>query len=92
MEVVLSENAKFTLQTIFDLIEEKWSEKVADEFLDKVEKVLLLVSKSPEMFKYSVVLNARKGVISKQTSFTYEINKTSITILYFWDNRQEPIE
>lgn len=33
----------------------------------------------------------RKGWISKQGCFIYEIKNESIYILFFWDNRQEPI-
>ncbi len=92
MEIILSENAKFTLQHIFDVIDAKWVERVADEFLFEVEKILELVCKSPQMFKSDGKGKTRKGKISKQTSFIYEVNQTNLTVLYFWDNRQEPID
>ncbi len=33
----------------------------------------------------------RIGYISKQTSFFYKIQENEIIILFFWDNRQEPL-
>jgi hypothetical protein len=44
------------------------------------------------MFKASVIdINVRQGFITKQTSVIYEVHQTHILILYFWDNRQDPI-
>ena len=46
LQIVLTDNAKFTLQNLFDDIENKFSAKVADDFLYKVEKALQQVSKN----------------------------------------------
>ena len=92
LQIVLTDNAKITLHAIFDFIENKFSAKTADEFLFKVEKVLILVAKNPEIYKASPLSkNVRVGYISKQTSFYYQINNHDLVVLYFWDNRQDPI-
>jgi plasmid stabilization system protein ParE len=92
LQIVLTDNAKFTLQNLFDDIENKFSPKVADDFLYKVEKALQQVSKNPEIYKTVPSLkNVRVGFISKQTSFYYQINNHELVVLYFWDNRQEPL-
>ncbi len=92
MRIVLTDNAKFTLQTIFDSIESRFSPKRADTFLLEVEKTLLKVSKNPEIFKATPLSkNVRIGKISKQSSFYYQINNNTVVVLYFWDNRQDPI-
>lgn len=92
MRIVLTDNAKFTLQTIFDSIESGFSPKSADMFLLEVEKTLLQVSKNPEIFKATPLSkNVRIVKISKQTSFYYQINNNTVVVLYFWDNRQDPI-
>ncbi len=92
LEIVLTDNAKFTLQHIFDRIELKFGEKAADDFLFKVEKTLTLVSKNPEIFKASSISKkVRIDYISKQTSFYYEVNNKNLVVSYFWDNRQDPI-
>jgi len=51
-----------------------------------------LLPKHPFMYKASVFKNnVRKSIISKQNSFFYEIQENKIVILFFWDNRQEPL-
>ena len=37
------------------------------------------------------IFGVRKAIITKQTSVLYKVNKTHIEILFFWDNRQEPV-
>ena len=92
LQIVLTDNAKITLQTIFDFIEDKFGAKKADNFLFKVEKILILVAKNPEIYKASPLSkNVRVGYISKQTSFYYQINDTNLVVLYFWDNRQDTL-
>ena len=59
---------------------------------DKIIKVLTQISHQRYIFKASsLAVNLRKGFISKQTSFFYEIHEDHIMVLYFWDNRQQPI-
>ena len=92
MELILTKNASLTLQEIFFTIELKFGSIAAEKFLLEVEKTLKLATLFPEMFKKSNSSNTRMGQVSKLTNFIYEINATSITVLYFWDNRQEPFE
>lgn len=92
LEIVLTDNAKFILQHIFDTIELKFGAKAADDFLFEVEKTLNLVSKNPELFRASSISKKiRIGYISKQTSFYYEVNTQNLVVSYFWDNRQQPL-
>lgn len=92
LHIVVTDNAKFTLQTIFDTIENRFSAKRADDFLAKVEKTLLQISKNPAIFKATPLSkNVRIGRIGKHTSFCYQINENSLVVLYFWDNRQDPL-
>jgi len=80
------------LVNIAELIENKWSQREAKKFLEKVQKTLGLVSIQPYMFKASHFdENIRVGLIAKQTSFYYEIHENEIIILFFWDTRQEPL-
>ena len=92
LQIVLTENAKLTLEVIFDFIDIKFGQKAADAFLFEVEKTLQMVSENPEMFRASV--NSKKirvGFISKQTSFYYEVNQQNLVVCYFWDNRQDSL-
>ena len=92
LKIIFSDEAAEMLMSIAGLIESKWSKKEAKKFLEKVHKILGLVSIQPYMFKASHFgENIRVGLITKQTSFYYEVDENEIIILFFWDNRQEPM-
>lgn len=84
LEIFLTDNARFTLQHIFDIIELKFGEKAAHDVLFEVEKTLNLVSKNPEIFKASSISKKiRASFISKQTSFYYQVNNPNLVVSYF---------
>ncbi len=89
--VFWSDEATETFDSIVLFIENKWSEKQAETFVKHTQKILLLISDQPYMYKESINSNVRQAVISPQTSLYYEIHKGYITLLFFWDNRQESI-
>ena len=92
LKIVFSANALEILLSVINYIERNWGSRQSEKFLEKVHKALDLASKNPYMFKASSIEDSvRKGFISKQTSFFYEIHENEIFILFFWDNRQEPM-
>ena len=90
LAVFWTDDAKITFDSIVVFIESKWSTKEAENFVRHTQKVLKLISDQPYMYKASINNNVRQAVITKQTSIFYEVHHEFITILYFWDNRQEP--
>ncbi|MEP6611083.1 MAG: type II toxin-antitoxin system RelE/ParE family toxin [Mucilaginibacter sp.] len=91
LDIIFTDDAIDILLSITDFIENKWTSKEADRFLERVHKVLGLTAKNPYMFKASDFKDdIRIGYISKQTSFFYKVQENEIIILFFWDNRQEP--
>jgi plasmid stabilization system protein ParE len=93
MEVIWSKNADATFEVIVDYIEAKFGKKSALKFILKVNSIVISIQKQPLQFKASSkFLNVRKATINKQCSLFYEINKTDIHLLYFWNNRQNPID
>ncbi len=91
LAVFWSDEANSTFDSIVLFIENKWTEKQAAIFVKHTQKILSLIADQPYMYKASHNNNVRQAVISPQTSMFYEIHHEFITILYFWDNRQEPI-
>lgn len=91
-EVFISDRANETFDYIREQLESKWSDKIALEFEQKVVRILDLIKISPFMFKaLSQNENIRKALIHKNCSMFYEIKGHAIIILFFWDNRQDPI-
>lgn len=86
-----TDEAKDTFDAIVLFIGDIWGEKEAQKFIKRTQEVLSAIADQPYLFKASLTVNIRKGLISKQSSVFYEIHPTQINILWFWDNRQDPI-
>lgn len=92
MKVVWSENAEITFDLIVVYIESEFGVKSAKKFIIKVDSVIHSISNQPYIYKSSSFNNkVRKAAINKQCSLFYEINKETIQLSYFWDNRQDPM-
>jgi len=92
MKVVWSENAEITFDLIVVYIESEFGIISAKKFITKVDSVIHSISNQPYIYKSSSFNNKlRKATISKQCSLFYEINKETIQLSYFWDNRQDPM-
>jgi plasmid stabilization system protein ParE len=93
MEIIWSKNAQITYNSIINYLEINFGVLNTKKFIAKTESRINSIATFPEIYKaVSLKHSVRKAVITKQCSFYYEINKNTIVILYFWDNRQEPIE
>jgi len=83
--------AKETLDSVYNFINTKFGTNSADKFALKAEKIIDLIAEYPYMFKATPFdKNVRIGLISKQTSLFYRVTATSVHLLFFWDNRQDP--
>jgi len=91
-EVILAPRAVETFDAIYDQIESRFGKNVAKQFNRKVIHVLDTISLTPFIFKGTRENpNIRKGWIHKSCSFFYEVEGDQIHVLFFWDNRQEPL-
>jgi plasmid stabilization system protein ParE len=86
-----TEEAHETFDGIVLTIDNKWGVKQAGLFVKRVQQILTLIADQPYLFKASITHDVRQAIISKQTSMFYEVKETSISILFFWNNRQEPM-
>lgn len=92
LKISFSEEAYETLLAIGSFIEETWGYEHANKFVNSVYQKIDLIAVQPFIYE-SISLNSkvRKGVISKYTSFYYQVNQEEIRILFFFDNREEPL-
>jgi len=92
LTLTFSRQAKETYAAIQSQLNSRWGQSVVEKFEKKTVKTLDLILQSPFMFK-SITdnPNIRKGLIHKNCSVFYEVKATEIEILFFWDNRQDPI-
>lgn len=77
-------------QTVL-FIKEEWGKKSSEDFIDRVDTVINILSIFPQLGK---VIHPQKQiralVISKQTTIVYRIKSDRIIILNLFDNRQDP--
>ncbi len=92
LSIFYTPRSRETLASIYSFIKNKFGINSADKFLSKAEDVVSLIADHPFMFKSSSIdQNVRIAFITKQTSLFYRITDDSIHLLFFWDNRQDPI-
>jgi plasmid stabilization system protein ParE len=91
LEVRWTEEAEFTFDHIVSFIKDNWGTKSSEKFIDKTTKLLSSISVHPFLFPESDIEGVRKAVITKQTSVFYEIYTDRIMLVFFWDNRQDPL-
>lgn len=91
LAIVWTNEAKTTFDDTVIQIESKWGNRSAGKFVKATYKTISSISNQPYLFKASHNENVRQAVITSQTSMFYEVHSSHIVILFFWDNRQEPI-
>ena len=91
LEVVLTPRAKETFIATILQIKDKWGDNSANKFVENAYNVLDTIAQQPFLFKAYQEENVRKAFITKQTSLIYRVTTDRIEVLFFWDNRQEPI-
>ena len=93
MQIIWSKNAQITFDAIVVYLENSFGNNIAKKFIAKADSSIQTIASFPNLYQaISLKQNVRKATISKVCSFYYEINDNTIVILYFWDNRQEPID
>ncbi|BDU24498.1 type II toxin-antitoxin system RelE/ParE family toxin [Flavobacterium sp. GSB-24] len=89
--IIFSKNAEKSLLELFEYLEIKWSKKVKDKFISKLDKAIYLIQIEPEIFpKSGLNKNYHKCVLSKQTTIYYKFNTKRVEIIAFFDTRQNP--
>ncbi|OKS84732.1 type II toxin-antitoxin system RelE/ParE family toxin [Mucilaginibacter polytrichastri] len=92
LQILYTPRSRETLVSVYNFIKDKFGAPSADKFVVKADKIIVLIAEQPFMFKATNIdENIRIGFITKQTSLFYRVTESSIHLLFFWDNRQEPV-
>jgi plasmid stabilization system protein ParE len=91
MEVIWTEKATLTFETLASYIDNDFGRLSAQKFIAKADSVIRTIANHPYAYKQSSVREkVRKAFVTKQCSLFYEIKDDFVVLLYFWDNRQKP--
>ncbi len=90
-EIRLSSVALQKLDNLLVYLEQKWTLKVKDAFIQKLDKSFQQIQKLPDSFPESEKIKGlRKCVITRQTTVFYKYTDTVINIVTIFDTRQNP--
>lgn len=89
MQVFVTPRAEKNFDSIFDYINQKWGEKTAKEFVQKVDEIFKLLEEYPLMGQVENK-DIRGFQLSRQTRILYRIRDNKIIVLSFFDVRQNP--
>jgi plasmid stabilization system protein ParE len=90
--IIFSDEAIETFESIGLQIQARWGEREVNEFRKRVYKVVGTISKFPLIFQtLDNTENVHKAYVHKNCSMFYRVGSTYIEVLFFWDNRQDPI-
>jgi plasmid stabilization system protein ParE len=91
LPIFYTPRSKEPLRLVYNLISNRFGVNSADKFALNAEKTIALIAEHPLMFKASTIdENVGIALISKQCSLFYRVTASSVHLLFFWDNRQQP--
>lgn len=91
MKIVWTKKGSESFNGIVEYIEKEFSQKEVDFFILEVYGVISHITSYPKMYPVSRKnKKIRKATITKQCCLLYKINRSTITLLLFWDNRKDP--
>ena len=90
-QVYLSERAEKNLYKIFIYLQNNWSEKVKNNFKNKLLQKIEIIKNNPYSFPSSnIKKEIRRCVITKHNTMYYRIKNFDIEIITIQDTRQNP--
>lgn len=90
-KVVFSKRSGKRLEKLLVYLENEWSLKVKNEFMEKLDRCVLKISQHPESCPVSEKFPGLfKCVVTKQTTLYYRIKENEIQVITFFDSRRDP--
>ena len=88
-KIIWSSEALYNLTNIVNYLCDNWNEKIANSFLDKLDKKILLLSNQPFIgFISERDSSIRSVLLSKHNRLYYSIYNNTIELLRILDTRQ----
>ena len=86
-----TEHALFELKLTFEYLEKNWTERELRKLSTEIERVVLLISKNPDLFQLSdKKLHVRRAIVTKHNIMYYRKKEDVIEILSFFSTQQNP--
>jgi len=90
-KVIWSPVAQEDLISILDYLQNKWSQRVINKFINKIDDNVGLIIEDPKIFPIiNQELQIRKCVVTKQNTLYYREVSEGVEIARLFDSRQDP--
>jgi len=90
-KVILTRIAVKDFQNIIDYLNYKWNASMVNNFVDRFEKILILLSRDAEMFPFvDRRKQIQKCVLTKHNTLFFIATDEEVKILTIFDVRQDP--
>jgi len=89
MNAIWAPQAKQDFWNNIDYLKTEWSEKAAQNFIDKVNTTIELLKNDNVLFIKTNYKSVYKIVITKHISLYYRIENTNLELLRFWNTFQD---
>ncbi|HBF87323.1 MAG TPA: type II toxin-antitoxin system RelE/ParE family toxin [Bacteroidales bacterium] len=88
-KIVLSKRAARNLENLLEYLETKWSKRIKDNFIKKLDRTLNIIKDRPESStKSEIIKGLYRNVITKQTTVYYKFDSEKLYIVTIFDTRQ----
>lgn len=91
-KIIWTLNAKNSYKNNVNYLKLNWTQTEINRFNNTVFKKLELLRLNPFLGTFDSILECNKLLILTQISLLYRIENEIIYLLYFWDNRQKPMD
>lgn len=90
-KVIWSPAAEEDFKSMLDFLQNKWSHRVINQFINKIDDSIGLIAEDPKIFPIiNQELQIRKSVVTKQTTLYYREVSSSVEVVRLFDSRQDP--
>ena len=92
MKIIWTPKALQSYFKIFNFLNEKWTKKEVEAFVNQTDKIIEQIAENPKMFVATEKRkNIHKGFVNKLVTLFYKVypRKKEIELLRFHDNRQD---
>lgn len=90
MQIIWSDDARIDFFENINFLLNTWSAQSASEFIKKVNSVVEILKKEPELYPLTDYKNIRRAVIRKQITLFYKVEEDKIYIVRLWNTLQNP--
>lgn len=90
-KILWTDHALWELSQTVEFLERNWTEKELKNFASKLDHILEIIYKNPEIFPSDFnEKEIRKAVVDKNNTLYYRIKENSIEVISIFSNRQDP--